>query len=139
MRQEGKTLADLHYYIPKNKADYDAIQARKAAEREAAAKAAAARRANADLRNTPVYDTQGDDGMMFNDSDLDNDSGIGIDAAASTDPSKTGYSSSSTSSSQTERVPQSQDSIGIFYDQNGKAMTIQEVRAYAARHNITLQ
>ena len=41
-------LADVCYYIPKDKADYDAIQARKAAE---AAKVAAARRAAVDLLN----------------------------------------------------------------------------------------
>ena len=34
MRQAGKTLADVCYYIPKNKADYDAIQARKAKEKQ---------------------------------------------------------------------------------------------------------
>ena len=78
---------------------------------------------------------------MFDVDDLDDD--IMLDAAATTVyPTNTGQnssSSSSSSSSQVERVPQSQDSSGIYYDQNGQQMTIQEVQAYAARHNLTLQ
>ena len=123
----------------RTRAEYDAIQAQKAAERKArekaaAAKAAAARRANADLRNnTP---NTWNDGMMFNAEEFDDD--VMLDAAATVYPTSTSQTSSS-SSSQVERIPTNQDSFGIFYDQNGQPMTVQEVRAYAARHNLTLQ
>ena len=143
MRQDGKTLADLHYYIPKNKADYNAIQAEKAAKREAAAKASAARRANADLTNsTPnsVPPTQGKDGFMFDADELEDEAML--DAAATiypTNPSQTSSSSSSIPSTQVERVPTTRDSIGIYYDQFGRPMTVPEVKDYVAKHNLALQ
>ena len=75
---------------------------------------------------------------MFDENEIDDD--VMLDGATTIYPSKTGQSStsSSSSSSQTERIPTSQDSSGIFYDQDGQAMTITKVKAYAARHNLTL-
>ena len=129
MREAGKTLADVHYYIPRNKAEYDAKQAQKAAERaarEKASKAAAAQKANADLTSN----SQEDDSMMFDVEDFDDDNFM-HDAAATIYPSKTGQSSSSSTSSsisptQVERIPQNRDGNGIIYDQFGEAMTIGE-------------
>ena len=80
--------------------------------------------------------------MMYNVGDFgDDDDMMPYSGAATVVPSKTGYSSSSSSSSssQVERVPSSQDSSGIFYDQFGQPMTVGEVKEYAARHNINFQ
>ena len=88
---------------------------------EKAAKAKAAQKANADLRNKTITDTQGD--YMFDDADFSYDSGMDVDATASTDPSKTGQISSSSSSTPVERVPMHEDN-GTFYDQNGASMTV---------------
>ena len=65
---------------------------------------------------------------MFNENDFVGDSGMQVDdsGAATTNPA------------QVERIPMQEDS-GVYYDQNGKPMTIAEVKAYAARHNLTLQ
>ena len=88
MRQAGTTLADLHYYIPKNAADYQAIQTWKTAiraERErtaAAAKAAAAWKAAEELAN--IVPNMRNDGMMFNADEFDDD--IMLDTAATVYP-----------------------------------------------------
>ena len=57
------------------------------------------------------------------------DSGMQVDdsGAATTNPALA------------DRIPTNRDSSGIYYDQVGQAMTIPEVKAYAARHNLTLQ
>ena len=64
---------------------------------------------------------------MFKDSDFSYDSGMQVDdsGAASTNPA------------QVERIPMQEDS-GVYYDQFGKPMTIPEVKAYAARHNLNV-
>ena len=64
---------------------------------------------------------------MFDENDFVADSGMQVDdtGAASTNPAKV------------ERIPLQIDS-GVYYDQFGKAMPIAEVKAYAARHNLTL-
>ena len=64
---------------------------------------------------------------MFNDRDFSGDSGMQVDTgAASTNPALV------------ERVPTNRDAVGNYYDQDGRAMTIAEVKAYLARHNINL-
>ena len=71
--------------------------------------------------------------MMFNAEEFDDD--VMLDAAATVYPTSTSQTSSS-SSSQVERIPTTRDSIGIYYDQFGSPMTVPEVKAYAARHNL---
>ena len=64
---------------------------------------------------------------MFNDEDFSYDSGMQVDTgAASTNPALV------------ERIPTNRDAAGIYYDQDGQAMTLADVKAYLARHNINL-
>ena len=74
--------------------------------------------------------------MMFNADDFDDD--VMLDAAATVYPtsSQTSSTSSSVPSTQVERVATTRDSTGIYFDQFGQAMTIPDVKAYAARHNL---
>ena len=77
---------------------------------------------------------QGDEGMMFNENDFVDDSGMQVDAAATTNPALTGQTSSSSS---VERIPYHNGS-GRFFDQFWREMTITEAKDYYERHGMLI-